>query len=245
MRMLLLAFALLCAPLAHAQVNSPAIDARFGHWYTATAQATPVVAEASDFTAVADIAGSLAGTYFTAHAALDAYCVAVWYKVSGTGTAPTVSGCTNVEVDISTGDAAATVASSSRTALNTAPYTTYFTITGATTHIILTNVANGAATDGSVGTSGFSVSKTQGVSGALAISSPHSGDQGWKICNAGVNTSTWLAVSQTAGDPTSTGIRLGKGQCYQCMSCSTGLLTKMYVSAQAASNDYSVVEFKQ
>lgn len=245
-RFLLLIPSLLFLALpAAAQISNPAIDARFGNWYTEHAQATPVVAGASDFTAVADVSGSLAGTYFYVHAAGNAYCIQPWYKVSGTGSAPTPqTGCTLLEVDVLTNDTAATVAGDTRTALNTTPYTTYFTISGATTHVILTNTGNGAATAGNVGTSGFSVSNTAGVSGALAAASPQNADQGWRICNAGVNTSTYLVVGPNSLDPTTSGIRLAPGACYECLSCPTGLLRSLYVSSQAAANDYSVVEFK-
>lgn len=232
---------------AVAQVSSPVIDSRFANWFMKHNTASPVVAPVSDFTAVADSSGSLAGTYFTFHTALDAACYAPWYKVSGTGTAPVVTGCTAVEVDVSTDDTAATVAGNTRTALNTTPYTNVLTVTGATTHVILTSLANGAATAGNVGTSGFSVSNTAGVSGTRAIADGdvQAADQGWRICNDGVQTSTWLAVGPTSGDPTTTGQRLGKGQCYLCLSCPSGLLKTLYVSSQAASDGYSIVQFKQ
>lgn len=201
------------------------------------------VAEVSDFTAVADTAGSLAGTYFKFYNP-NAVCYAPWFKVSGTGTAPTVTGCTAVEVDISTNDANTAVASAARTVLNAAPYTTYFTITGATTHVIVTSVLKGAATDGNVGTSGFSVSKTQGVSGVVAAATTVAGVMGYRICNNAVNTSTWLAVSKSALDPELAGVRLAKGQCLDCPSCTKSNLDGTYVSSQAASNGYSVVQFK-
>ena len=53
-------------------------------------------------TTVADVAGSLASTYFILSNGLNEPSgpYAVWFKVSGVGTAPSVSGFTNVEVDI-------------------------------------------------------------------------------------------------------------------------------------------------
>lgn len=210
-------------------------------------QATPTVAEASDFTAVADSSGSLGGTSFRAYSAGDAYCVQPWYDVDNGSTAPTAaSGCTLVEVNIATDDTAATVAGNTRTALNTAPYNTHFAVTGATDHVILTSLTKGAATDGNIGDSGFSVSKTQGVSGAVAIAAADvvPGLMGWRICNYAVNTSTWLAVGETI-DPETDGLRLGKGKCYDCPSCSPQSLKDIKLSSQAAANDYSVTQFKQ
>lgn len=246
MRSLLTFLSLLFFPLNLLAQSNPALDVRFSSIIHSNGTAGLVVAEVSDFTAVADVAGSLAGTYFTIHDAHDAHCYAVWFKVSGTGSAPVVSGCVNAEVDVSTGDSAATVAGDARTVLNAAPYTSYFAITGATTHIIVSNLLNGVATDGNVGTSGFSVSKTQGVDGSVAISPSSVGSnvQGWKVCNNGVNTSTWLAVGSSL-DPTVEGVRLAKGKCYDCMQCTASLLKAVTVSAQAASNGYSVIQFKQ
>jgi hypothetical protein len=202
------------------------------------------VAEASDFTAAADIAGSLSGKYFKFYDASDAHCYAPWYDVDNGSTAPTVSGCTLVPVDIATGDTATTVAGNTRTALNTAPYSTYFAITGATTHVIVTSLTKGAATDGNIGTSGFTVSKTQGVSSTRAIADADllGNSVLWKICNDSTNTSTWLAVGE-ATDTETDSVRLGKGACFECKFCRNAQLKLMRVSAQAASNGYSVIQY--
>lgn len=67
-------------------------------------------------TCAADIAGSHAGDYFAIYTALDAVRYNIWYKVSGTGSAPVATG-TEVEVDIATGDTAATIATATATAI--------------------------------------------------------------------------------------------------------------------------------
>jgi len=204
------------------------------------------VAEASDFTAVADTAGSLGGTYFKFYDATDLHCYAAWYDVDDGSTAPTVAGCTLVEVNIATGDTDSTVAGNTRTALNVAPITSYFAITGATTHVIVTSLLKGAATDGNVGTSGFSVSKTQGVSGSAVIASASIEGKavGWKICNDAVQTSTYIFVGALY-DPTSVGVSLGKGKCLECPYCKGALLSDLKVSSQAASAGYTVVQYKK
>lgn len=209
--------------------------------------AAPTVAEVSDFTAVADSSGSLSGKSFRFYSAGDAKCYQVWYDVDNASTAPTATtGCTLVPVDIATDDTNSTVAGNTRTALNTAPYTNYFTVTGSTTHVILTSLTKGAATDGNVGTSGFSVSKTQGVSSTAAIASASvlPNLMGWRICNNAVQSSTWLAVGKSALDTETDGIRLGKGKCFDCPSCTPASLKAAYVSSQAASGGYSVIQFK-
>lgn len=210
-------------------------------------QAGLTVAEASDFTTVADSSGNLGGTYFYFYDAGNVHCYQPWYDVDNGDSAPTaVSGCTLVEVDIAENDTAATVAGNTRTALNTAPYSTYFAITGATDHVIVTSLTKGTANDGNIGTSGFSVSKTQGVSGSLAIAaaSVEPGLQGWKVCNYAINTSTWLAVGKSTLDPDTDGVRLAKGKCLECLSCTPKSLKDVRLSAQAAANDYAVVQFK-
>lgn len=236
----------LSAPLAEAQ-TIPA-GTTVGTVDFEKGQAAPTVAEESDFTAVADVAGSLGGTSFRFYNAGDGKCYQPWYDVDDGSTAPAAAtGCTLVEVDIATADTADTVAGNTRTVLNAAPYTTYFAITGATTHVIVTSLLKGAATDGNIGTTGFSVVKTQGVSGTrvLADANVLPGVLGWRICNDTVNTSTWLAVGESTLDPELDGTRLGKGKCYDCPSCTAGVLKDLRVSAQASANDYSITQFKQ
>lgn len=60
-------------------------------------------------TCAADVAGSHAGDYLKIFSAKDAVEYNFWFKVSGTGSAPSASG-TEVEVDITTGATAAQVA---------------------------------------------------------------------------------------------------------------------------------------
>jgi hypothetical protein len=117
---------------------------------------------------VADVAGSLASTWFKLY---DGYgnTFAVWYNVSGTGTAPVVPLATLVEVQISTGDSAATVGSKTAVILNaltasqilnpTAPQGVFsFTVTGTTTLTLVSTQTNpygplpGVAADGTIPT---------------------------------------------------------------------------------------------
>jgi hypothetical protein len=244
MKNIILVFVALFTTALFAQTIPPRIkNAAFYH----STSAGLTVAEASDFTAVADTAGSLSGTYFYFYDTGDAHCYQPWYNVDSVGVAPTaITGCTLVPVVIATGDTDSTVAGNTRTALNTAPYSTYFAITGATTHVIVTSLTKGSASDGNIGTSGFSVSKTQGVSSIVSIASASVlGDVVmWKICNDAVNTSTELFVGK-AQDTESDGVALDKGACFVCVDCSGAALKLMRVSAQAASNGYSVIQYQK
>ncbi len=68
------------------------------------------VAGQQTITTRADVAGNLASKYFLISDAAQTHKYAVWFKVSGTGTGPSVTGYTNEEVDITTADTASTVA---------------------------------------------------------------------------------------------------------------------------------------
>ena len=87
---------------------------------------------------------------------------------------------------------------------------------------------------------------TVGTTAALAIPSASviAGLSGFRICNDGINTSTYLVVGLNA-DPTIDGDRLKPGACFECMNCTAGLLKSYSVAGQAASNGYSVIQFKQ
>lgn len=244
----LIALMLAFTPIALAQGTVPPGVSIHTVTFAHATTGAPTVAEASDFTAAADVAGSLSAKTFRFYSAGDVKCYQPWYDVDNGSTAPAaVTGCTLVEVDIATGDTATTVAGNTRTVLNAAPYTTYFAITGATTHVIVTSILKGSATDGNIGNSGFTVSKTQGVSGTAAIAdaSVVPALMGWRICNDAVQTSTWLAVGETSLDPDIDGVRLAKGKCHECPSCGPATLKAVKLSAQAASAGYSVIQFKQ
>jgi hypothetical protein len=87
---------------------------------------------------------------------------------------------------------------------------------------------------------------TVGTSAADAIASASVSNNllAWKICNDAVNTSTYLFVGEAA-DPATDGVQLDKGQCFECPNCTAKTLKTIKVKAQAASNGYSVIQFKQ
>lgn len=122
---------------------------------TGTEEVTPI-------TTVADVAGSLAGKYFTINNANDLVEYYVWYKVSGVGVDPVVANKTGILVLISTGDAASVVASKTRDTLNS--YINDFTATAVGALLTVTNINEGYTTDATAGTSGFTIGViTQGT----------------------------------------------------------------------------------
>lgn len=115
--------------------------------------------EVTAITTIADVAGSLAGKYFFLNSTNNTTRYYVWYKVSGVGTDPLISGKIGIQVDITTNDSDANVALKTRTKLN--QYSD-FNITGATNQVIVTNALSGICDDATVQTSGFSMIITPG-----------------------------------------------------------------------------------
>jgi len=87
---------------------------------------------------------------------------------------------------------------------------------------------------------------TVGTATADAIATATIGKDvvGWKICNNAVNTSTYLLVGQ-ATDVSTDGMMLDKGQCLDCVNCTSALLDLMKVEGQAADNGYSIVVYRK
>lgn len=135
------------------QLSAPWIRVTYTNSFLAT----------GSITTVADSSGSLAGAYFTIIGA-DGAKWAVWFKVSGSGSDPALSGYTSVEVDITTDDSANTVGAAVRTAL--ASVTSVGTIGGSTNHATFTSIDPGVVTmaDGTIPT-GFTlaITNTTGV----------------------------------------------------------------------------------
>ena len=87
---------------------------------------------------------------------------------------------------------------------------------------------------------------TVDTSTALAISSSSVAANllAWKLCNDAVNSSTYLYVGK-ATDVATDGVQLGKGQCFDCPNCTGATLKLIKVKGQAATNGYSIIQYKQ
>lgn len=137
-------------------------------------QSTSPSSEVTDVTLVADSGGSLNSTYWTFNTAGDTYGYYVWYNINSAGVDPAVSGRTGIQVTGATNATATTLATATRAAINasTAVTSGYVTVSGATTHCILTNAQVGQCTNAANGgaSPGFSYSITQGSYGVPAIS---------------------------------------------------------------------------
>lgn len=129
-------------------------------------------AAATDVTLVADVAGSLNSTYFTFNTAGDLYPYYVWYNINSAGVDPAPAGRIGIQVAGATGASANTLATATRAAITAAVPTSQVVVSGATSHVIITNSQPGLATAAANGTSspGFSYSATAGSYGVPAIS---------------------------------------------------------------------------
>jgi hypothetical protein len=130
-------------------------------------------AASSDVTYTADTAGSLNSTFYTFYSAGDLQGFYVWFNINSAGVDPAPTGLTGIQVAGATGATANTLASAARTAIaaNSAA-ASYFTVSGGTSHVILTNKQVGTCTgaaDGTAATS-FTFSNTAGSYGVPAIS---------------------------------------------------------------------------
>jgi hypothetical protein len=105
--------------------------------------------------------------YFLIYSSNNARQYAVWFKVSGSGTAPVVPYFNStIEVDILTGDSATVVATKLAAALNTVPFRDFSATSGAGT-VVVTNTSAGvsnAASNVDVGAP-FAISITQSGTG--------------------------------------------------------------------------------
>lgn len=114
--------------------------------------------EKTQVTCTGDTAGSLNNTYFVFHSANDATKYYMWYNVDDGGTDPAVANAIGVQVAISAGDNASTVASVSRAQFDP-DFQSDFIETGATDKIVFQNVAVGSTTDAvDTGSTGFTIS---------------------------------------------------------------------------------------
>jgi uncharacterized phage protein gp47/JayE len=131
-------------------------------------------------TAVADVSGSLNGTYFLIYNTAGS--VAVWINEGGTAAPPSIGANSYLMVGtILSGDSASTVATKIVQAIN---QSSSFTATVSGPTMMITNVQNGALPSATTGTSGFSMSTPS----ALATAS------GFAVLGASTVTNTGSSV---------------------------------------------------
>lgn len=129
--------------------------------FLATAAAVATIgsrAEVTTVLCVGDTAGSLNNKYFYLNSNLDTTEYYVWFDVDAGGTDPAIAGKTGLQVAISAGDSAATVASALQAVIDAEAD---FGASVATDTVTITAAAAGPVTDASdAGTTGFTITVT-------------------------------------------------------------------------------------
>ncbi len=126
----------------------------------------------TNITCVADVSTSLNDTYFIFYAPGNLVGWYVWYSVDGMGSNPSLPGLIDIQIQISSDDTADDVAAATRALIASDITLQGVAVSGATDHVILTNISPGTCTataDGAVPT-GFAFSDTAGSYGVPAIS---------------------------------------------------------------------------
>lgn len=144
---------------------------RFFNQFGWSLEKTPVslwanigIGDTSTVTTTADTAGNKAGTFFRIYGATTGRTYMFWFKVSGTGSNPATGADTAIEVDISTGATATTIATAIKTAADAySGFSTDFTLTRSTNVLTFVSITYGCvnAHDGlSAFATGFAFANT-------------------------------------------------------------------------------------
>ncbi len=146
-------------------------------WMTsdsAAARANPQALEVQDVTCAADTAGSRNSTWWKFYTAGNLHGYYVWYNINSAGVDPAPAGLTGIEVAGATGATASTLGGASRTAIAASAAGAYVTVSGATSHVILTNKQYGSCTAAANGTAtagaSFSITTTGSYGYASGLS---------------------------------------------------------------------------
>lgn len=147
----------------------------FVPWMTSdqpVAVANPFAYEVQDVTCAADSSGSRNSTWWSFRTAGDQYAYYVWYNINSAGVDPAPSGYTaGIEVAGATNASATTLGGATRTAIAASAAGSYVSVSGATSHAILTNKAPGACTAAANGTASAGASFSITTTGTFGYAS--------------------------------------------------------------------------
>ncbi len=134
------------------------------------AQSTVPSANVTDVTLAADTAGSRNNTYFIFYTAGNLYGYYVWFNINAAGTDPAVTGLTGIEVAGATNATANTLATAARAAIAAA--VSSVVVTGATSHVIISQLNPGTLTAAANGAGGATAGASFSVTAAGSYGAP-------------------------------------------------------------------------
>jgi len=126
----------------------------------------------TDVTVAADTAGSRNNTYWVFYVSGNLRGYYVWYNINAAGTDPAVAGLTGIEVAGATGATATTLGGATRTAIAASSAASYVTVSGGTSHVILTQLNPGTLTAAANGAGGSSAGASFSVTSAGSYGDP-------------------------------------------------------------------------
>ncbi len=135
-------------------------------------QTTTPSPNVTDVTVAADTAGNRNNTYFVFYTAGNNRGYYVWFNINAAGVDPAVAGLTGIEVDGATGATATTLGGAARAAISASSAAAYVTVSGATSHVILSQLNPGTLTAAANGAGGSSAGASFSVTAAGSYGSP-------------------------------------------------------------------------
>lgn len=135
-------------------------------------QSTSPSPNVTDVTLAADTAGSRNNTYFIFYTAGNLRGYYVWFNINAAGTDPAVAGLTGIEVAGATGATANTLATAARAAIIASSAASYVSISGGTSHVIISQLNPGTLTAAANGAGGSSAAASFSVTAAGSYGVP-------------------------------------------------------------------------
>lgn len=200
------------------------------------AQSTSPSGNVTDVTCAADTSGSRNNTYFVFYTAGNLRGYYVWFNINSAGTDPAVAGLTGIEVDGATGATAATLAGAARTAIAASSAASYVTITGATSHVIISQLNPGTLTAVANGAGGSSAGATFSVTAAGSYGAPAISGLNVVVYGGAAGTT----VLQRAGFPSPTQPILGGS--VQIQASASDIINVTLSSLSTADQDGNAVK---
>jgi hypothetical protein len=132
-------------------------------------QSTSPSPNVTDITLAADSSGSRNSTYLLFSDASNLHQYYLWFNINSAGVDPAVANRTGIEVVGATDATANTLATAARAAINASSAASYMTVSGATSHVILSQKSPGTVTAFANGTASAGASFSVTSAGSYGV----------------------------------------------------------------------------